>query len=392
MTLAFFLQNGIYKAPYVLFTGGYWAGASYLVFGGAFWYSGIIFIDTMYAEADLHGNRERVRHTYGEIVMDAFKSKVASQLVTLMLTFQFFISSVGLLSSSGTLLLHSFPDVISSLSTWKILCALILLPLIVWFDDLKGFAKLGVFKMVLRNTYLVLILGFCIYKYNTWNLHAFGSQSNHHQILTSVAIVMRPNAINASLHRVEKSMETPKMLPKVLVYSFITVSILKLLFGFIGVATFQDGMKYFLNDNLHNILLQRITCINTIIMIFLAYPFTFNQLLNYGLSETSIFSILINYTSRKWLDFSFKVISFICIVIMALIFKNVAVITAINGGINVNILCLIFPCLFHILLRRKSSKWYIIVTNVFIIILASIFCGASIYNILAERNLTNAIQ
>lgn len=409
----------VVSLPFAVKSGGYWALVSMVLVAYICSYTGKILIDCLYDECDdeivymrpkflniktsYSSRRTRIRTSYVDIAADVWGSRIGAGLVNLAQNIELLMTCILYLVLCGDLFVGSFPNIGLDHSSWTILSCMILVPC-AFIKSLKFVSKLSFCNALVHILINMIIVVYCLTKVFDWDLSKVNVAMNICSFPISLGIIVFGYTSQIFLPAMEVNMvDRAKFDPMLYVTHFVAAAF-KCLFGLVGFLTWQENTKEVITNNLPTQGLKIIVNIILIIKALLSYPLPY-----YASVELLEASLFVNQDATQTNHRKFKTrapfFAYSCYLadgdlkfwavllriglilftlLLAIFIPHFAYLMALIGSITGTMLSLIWPCYFHLCLKRRSLIWHQKCINIVIILFGLLITVTGVYNSSAE--------
>lgn len=414
----------VVSLPFAVASGGYWALLAMLVVAYVCCYTGRILIDCLYDEdddeiVDLFNakliplkissckRRNRIRTSYVDIAKDVWGSKIGGRLVNIAQNIELLMTCILYLVLCGDLFVGSFPDSSLDHSSWTMISCMILIPC-AFIRSLKFVSSLSFCNAVVHLVINLIIMIYCLTKVKSWDLDKIEIKINIWSFPISLGIIVFSYTSQIFLPTMEGSMVDRKKFNPMLNWTHLVAAIFKALFGLLGFLTWQDDTDEVITNNLPTKQLKILVNMILVVKALLSYPLPYFA--SVELLESSLFitsgpsenpEVMERRRKKSTASLNSKPLFFqscydlegdlkfwaVCLRIglilftlfLAIFIPHFAILMGLIGSITGTMLSLIWPCYFHLVLKRKSLSWCQIAVDVIIIIFGLLITVTGIY-------------
>jgi len=245
--------------------------------------------------------------------------------------------------------------------------------------NLQAVSSLSFYNGVVHVVINAVILGFCILHIGTWGWTkvSFGIDILSFPIALGVIVFSYTSQI--FLPTLEGNMLDKSKFHCMLNWSHIAAAIFKAGFGYIGFLTFQEDTDEEVVNNLPGGLK---TIVNLILVVkaLLSYPLPYyatceilEKELFRGKPDTQFPTIWSVDGELKVWGLGFRVGVVVVTILFAVVVPHFTILMGFIGSFTGCFLSFIWPCIFHLKLRRHTMSWMVMMYDIFIIFLGIIF-------------------
>ena len=364
--------SGILGMPYAMIQCGY-LGIPLLLFVGIICaYTSILIADCLYDISPKRKIRKRVRNSYSEIAF-AVWGTVGARLVDIMIVLFEYSACVLffiVLSTGMEELFRSSLDL--SPLVWSIISATVFIP-VVLVKKLSILAWISIISQFATVTCCLILLGYSIGHYSSWH---FSDTMHMDPDKLPIALGMMAWSYigHAIFPNIEGSMRQPQKYNKMAVGAFTSSTFVKILVGFFCALVFGRETKSIVTLNLSSSnsgLLCYVAIVSSLINVYCCYPIDMflvsNTLDNLCLSKIPSCANGQKYNC-VWILIT-RIILVVGTLSISVAVPQFGLMMSVAGSVIGSLLAFIFPSIFHMVLKRRSIRWYCIVIEVIIVLL-----------------------
>lgn len=258
-----------------------------------------------------------------------------------------------------------------SYSVWTVIAGFILLPS-VFINKLSRISWMSMFSVFSLIIVFCTVIGYGISQNHSWHWRMPLSSASGFPVAWS--IILFSFVCHPYLPGIEENMKTPEHFNKVMNFSFVIATVIKVMFGCTAWLTFKDETQQEISENLPPGALQNTA--NSFLCL--------NGLLSYVLPAFTLFSIIhkarfscipgcyeddkIRFSCQeKLLVYGLRSLFVILTVLVAVLLPEFSLLMALIGSVSGVCLTLIFPCMFHTILNFTKLSPRVYVTNMVIV-------------------------
>lgn len=367
--------TGILGIPYAVKLGGWAAVVSIFVCGFLCCYTGKLLIDCLYEESKGTGQRKRVRVNYPEIG-EAVWAGWGNKIVSIVQVCEMSGIAVTYIVLLATIFLDFFHNQTSmDVYEWTVVVACFVLPGI-FITRVSVIAWISMISVFSLFSAVLTIIIYCITGYKDMTIDNMpGFQLN--SFLIGFGIIVFSFTAHAVFPGVEGSMCYPEQYPMMLNIAFANSTITKIILGMVGILRYGNEVNQAVTINLKSSHVFYILS-NTFVVtnVVLAFPLVmFVVLETWDTKVLPHFPHLAKESSFHWLWLLLtRPLLFTFGVFLAITVPHFGLVMGLLGSLTGTSLCFIFPCIFHLKLKRKKLAWYQVVCRV-VITIFGIACG-----------------
>jgi vesicular inhibitory amino acid transporter len=418
----------VVSLPFAVANGGYWALLAMILVAYVCCYTGRILIDCLYDDEDdeiidiFPGFRwlnfkysscrrtNRIRSSYVDIAKDVWGNFLGVQLVNIAQNIELLMTCILYLVLCGDLFVGSFPESLDH-SSWTIISCMFLIPC-AFIRSLKFVSRLSFCNAIVHLAINAIIVLYCLAKINEWDFSKIELKINIWSFPISLGIIVFSYTSQIFLPTMEGSMLDKKKFNPMLSLTHLVAAFFKALFGLVGFLTWQENTDEVITNNLPTKELKILVNMILIVKALLSYPlpyfasvellettlFITNNNLNHvvdsnrertRISSSSSFTQSTKpFFMRSCYDLDgdltfwavcLRIALILFTLFLAIFIPHFAILMGLIGSITGTMLSLIWPCYFHIHLKRKSLRWYQIAIDVIIIAFGILITVTGIY-------------
>lgn len=409
--------------PFVIFKGTYISAAFTVLIAVVSNYTGKNVVRCLYDVDEETGIEVRVRNTF-EDIGEAFGGKFWKWLVYISMLVEMLSYCTLLLILCGTILHNSFPHFAFSKSTWSMFAFIFVIPNAFMIQP-KQIAMISLIDIVIGQIVVVVVTVYCFTRFDGWEME----QTPHldiSQIFVCIGTVVLSYSSQPYMPAIESGMANRGCFNTVMDIGFFSTAIIKLLFGLIGYLAFQTKTAEVITNNLPRGAFK--ITVNLLVMMVALCSFTFPaymifcmidkiQMPSKWLSkkiEQRRFLKSMNELSDKTLLFEcdergnihddkinvgddeekrvedygtqyctikkaiVRIVIILSVLTVAVLVPHFVLFMSFVGNFTGMCVAFIFPCLFHMNLRKLSKFEYFI--HVVIIVFGCVFSGTGMYS------------
>ncbi|XP_002159299.1 vesicular inhibitory amino acid transporter [Hydra vulgaris] len=368
------------------------------------------------------GIEVRTRSSYEEIG-EAFYGNIGKWMVYIAMLVEQLSYCTLLLILCGSILHSSFPNAPIQKFHWSLLAFVLVIPN-AFMMNLGQVAFVSFLTVVIGQIVYVTVAVYAVYKSDDWKIHETPNW-NVGQFFVSMGIVVVSYSSQPYMPAIEGSMKNKKDYGTVMNLTYFSITLVKVIFGLIGYLTFKEETKQVITNNLPHGPFKIIinVCVLTLALLSFTFPaytvfvlfdkinlqnrwvnekvnklLSSNVLKNLADSEENILNastvatneespkkketpkISTENTAQEMSKWKRAVIRLSLIGIalaVAVLVPHFGLYMSFVGNFTGMCLSFIFPCLFHIKLKKLDKLEMII--DVIILIFGTFSAGAGMY-------------
>ncbi|KAL0277296.1 UNVERIFIED_CONTAM: hypothetical protein PYX00_004636 [Menopon gallinae] len=376
----------IVSLPFAVLRGGYWAIAAMIGIAHICCYTGKILVECLY-ELDLTtGQRIRVRDSYVSIAKACFGKVWGARMVSLAQIIELLMTCILYVVVCGDLMIGTFPEGSIDTRSWMMMTGIFLIPL----GFLKSLKMVSMLSFWCTMSHLVInavILGYCLLELPEWGWGKVKWSIDLENFPISLGVIVFSYTSQIFLPTLEGNMTDPSKFSWMLDWSHIAAAAFKSLFGYLCFLTFQDDTQQVITNNLHSAGFKGLVNIFLVLKALLSYPLPYYAACE--LLERSFFrkrpdtlfpTIWALDGELKVWGLAFRVGVVVFTVLLAISIPHFAILMGFIGSFTGTMLSFIWPCYFHLKLKRDSLDRGTILYDCFIIFLGVLFGVVGVYD------------
>ncbi|KRZ72449.1 Vesicular GABA transporter [Trichinella papuae] len=381
----------IVSLPYTILHGGFWSIFALVLVAYVCYYTGLILVECLYDENGVrrHGSYKAVAEVcwgkrWGGILV------FSAQMIELLMTCILYIVLCG------DLMENSFPTITTDKMGWMLLSAAALLPC-AFLRDLRAVSWLSFWNAVTHVLINLIVVIYCFTRASQWTWSSLKITVNSRTFPTVLGIIVFSYTSHIFLPSLEGSMEDRRQFRTMLKWSHFAAALFKALFALFGFLTFGEFTEEEVTNNLPSQQFKAVINVILVLKALLSYPlpyFTIVQLLEELLFHGNQGS---RFPSCFWSDTTMKDWALalrICLVLftlfMAITTPHFALLMGLVGNITGTLLSFVWPCVFHLKLKRQKLSKYAVYCDWAILTFGILFGLIGIY--FSSTELYRAIQ
>ncbi|CBY15593.1 unnamed protein product [Oikopleura dioica] len=340
-------------------------------------YTGLILVDCLY-ETEPNGRRVRIRSSYSDVAAAVWGENISNIVINTCMVLEctmicvLYIVVVGDLTTSidGT---TPIPHMAVC-----IIATLILLPCI-FLRDLKEVSRFSMGCSVAQLLVLGMIMLYCFTKISTWQWNKIRFNYSAQEFPVSVGVIVFSYTSQLFLPSLEGDMERRGDFKKMLNWTHLSAAAAKAIFALVCFLTWVDNTEEEVTNNLPRGL-RTIVNFSLVIKALLSYPLPFFAALEtLEIRLSDIFYVNCNYLIRS--KMLIVRLGFILgTLLLAVCVPHFDLLMGLTGSLTGSALSFIFPCIFHISIKRLKLRYHELFFDVAIIILGVLFSVTGFYN------------
>jgi len=238
----------ILSMPYVVLSGTYLSLIFTAIVAAVSNYTSKRLVKCLYEPDPETGIEVRVRDSYEEIG-EAFGGNLGKWIVYLAMIVEQLSYCTLLLILCGSILHSSFPNAPFEKSHWSMLAFLLVIPN-AFMANLGHVAFVSFLTVVIGQVVYVTVAIYGFYRAEEWSINSDASDFDVGKFFISMGIVVVSYSSQPYMPAIEGSMKKEKHYGTVMDISYISITLVKIVFGVIGYLTFKGDTKQVITNNL----------------------------------------------------------------------------------------------------------------------------------------------
>ncbi|CAH1774822.1 unnamed protein product [Owenia fusiformis] len=370
--------------PYAVLQGGYWALFAMVFVAYICCHTGKILVECLYEE-DANGVKQRVRNSYVQIAEDAWGKRFGARIVNIAQFIELLMTCILYVLLCGDLIIGSFPNTKLNLSIWIFLSSLLLLPC-AFLKNLRHVSWLSFWCTVAHMFINAIIIIFCLTKAGDWHWSAVQIKIDIWTFPISLGIVVFSYTSQIFLPSLEGNLVNRSKFNCMMHWTHIAAAAFKALFSWIGFLTFGFDTQEVITNNLPTQTFKAIVNLILVIKALLSYPLPYyaavellEQAFFRGKPETRLPSCFSGDNSLKFWAIILRLMLVGLTTLFAIVIPHFSILMGLIGSFTGCMLSFVWPCMFHLKLRRQKMSRLAIIGDVIIILLGVIFGLVGMY-------------
>ncbi|KAJ8962610.1 hypothetical protein NQ318_001003 [Aromia moschata] len=372
----------IVSLPFAVLRGGYWAIAAMVGIAYICCYTGEILVDCLYEFDPQTGKQVRVRDSYVSIAKECFGKKYGSKVVNIAQIIELLMTCILYVVVCGDLMHGTFPEGAIDTRSWMMLIGILLIPL-GFLKSLKSVSLLSFWCTMSHIFINAIILGYCLIYIGDWGWSKVKWSVDIVNFPINVGVIVFSYTSQIFLPTLEGNMEDPSKFQWMLEWSHVWAAIFKSVFGYVCFLTFQDDTQQVITNNLPSAGFKGLVNISLVVKALLSYPLPYYaacELLERA-SRRRRFPPSTTWTGelRVW-GLAWRVGIVVFTILMACFIPHFSILMGFIGSFTGTMLSFIWPCYFHLKLKRTTLTTKNIVFDYSIIFLGFLVGIFGIYD------------
>ncbi len=370
--------------PYCVMHGGYWAIVAMFGISHICCHTGKILVECLYEADEATGELVKVRRSYNDVARECFGERFGGKIINAAQLIELLMTCISYVVLCGDLLMGAFPEGAIDTRSYMMICGIVLLP-VALLKNLKNVSSLSFYNFLVHTVINILIVAYCLLHAGNW---AFSKVKFTVDIMTfpiGLGVIVFSYTSQIFLPTLEENMLDKSKFHCMLNWSHIAAAIFKSIFGFVGFLTWQEDTAEEVVNNLEPGLK---TIVNVILVLkaLLSYSLPYyaacdlmEKEMFQGKPETVFPSIWALDGELKLWGFGFRVAVVVGTIVFAVVIPHFTLLLGFVGGFTGCCLSFIWPCYFHLKLRRHVMSWMTMIYDMVIIFLGVVFGVNSMY-------------
>lgn len=368
----------IVSLPYAVYHGGYWAiiamvGISYICC-----YTGKILVECLYEDG------VKVRYSYNDVADEVFGKKIGGRIVNAAQLIELAMTCILYVVLCGDLLIGAFEYGWIDTRSYMMLCGILLLPC-AFLKNLKAVSNLSFWNGIVHIIINVLIIVYCMLNIHNW---AFSKVTFRVDILSfpiALGIIVFSYTSQIFVCTLEENMIDKNRFHCMMHWSHIAAALCKAVFGYVAFLNWQEDTQEVIVNNIDG-WFKIIVNIILVVKALLSYPLPYyaacgliEEELFKGKPDTLFPSIWSQDGELKIWGLGFRVGVVLVTILFAVFVPHFSLLMGFIGNFTGCLLSFVWPCVFHLYLRRHVMSWYTMCWDIFIILLGFLFALVGMY-------------
>nr|CAD7395602.1 unnamed protein product [Timema cristinae] len=376
----------IVSLPFAVLRGGYWAIAAMIGIAYICCYTGKILVECLYEDDPVTGQKVRVRDSYVGLARECFGPKWGARAVNVAQIIELLMTCILYVVVCGDLMVGTFPEGSIDTRSWMMLIGIFLIPL----GFLKSLHHVSVLSFWCTMSHLVInavILGYCLLEIPDWGWAKVKWSIDMENFPISLGVIVFSYTSQIFLPTLEGNLIDRSKFDWMLNWSHVAAAIFKSLFGYVCFLTFQNDTQQVITNNLHSPGFKGFVNFFLVVKAVLSYPLPYYaacELLEKAFFKArpdTIFPTIwaLDGELKVW-GLAFKVGVVVFTVLMAISIPHFAILMGFIGSFTGTMLSFIWPCYFHLKLKRPTLDRGTIAYDYFVIFLGVLFGIIGVYD------------
>lgn len=376
----------IVSLPFAVLRGGYWAIAAMIGIAHICCYTGKILVECLYELDTVTGQRVRVRDSYVAIAKECFGPTWGARVVNIAQIIELLMTCILYVVVCGDLMIGTFPEGAIDTRSWMMLIGIFLLPL----GFLKSLQHVSVLSFWCTMSHLFInavIIGYCILEIGDWGWSRVKWTIDIKNFPISLGVIVFSYTSQIFLPTLEGNLIDRSKFDWMLNWSHIAAAAFKSLFGWICFLTFQNDTQQVITNNLHSAGFKGLVNLCLVIKAVLSYPLPYYaacELLERaffrGRPKTLFPTIWTLDRELKVWGLAWRIGVIVFTILMAIFIPHFSILMGFIGSFTGTMLSFIWPCYFHLKLKRNSMEWSAVAYDCFVIFLGILFGVIGVYD------------
>ena len=373
----------IVSFPYTVHQGGYWALFAMCFVAIICCHTGKILVDCLYEDGK-DGRLIRVHTSYGDIAEQVFGKRVGKPIVNVAQVIELLMTCILYVLLCGELLKGSIPAESINLSVWIVLSTVPLL-FCAFLKTMRRVSWLSLWCTIAHMLINIIIIIYCFTCVREWQPRAVKISPDIWTVPISLGIIVFSYTSQIFLPTLEGKMVKRERFSCMMHWTHIAAAVFKVVFSWIGYVTWGENTEEVITNNLP----QALKVIVNIILVakaLFSYPLPYFAAVE--IIEKSFFqdqaktvfpSCYRDNMSIKWWGICLRLLLVLFTMILAIIIPHFSLLMGLIGSFTGTMLSFVWPCVFHLYMKRETLPWYKKVIDIFIIVLGIILGAMGIY-------------
>ena len=373
--------------PYAVLEGGYWALVSMAVIAYVCCYTGKILVECLYEENE-KGEIIRARTSYVEIAEAVWGAQIGGRIVNLAQIIELLMTCILYILLCGDLMVGVFPDSPFGLPSWIMICSVCLIPC-AFLRSLRHVSFLSFWCTVAHMIINAIIIMYCLSRASEWKFDEVLVKIDIWTFPISLGIVIFSYTSQIFLPSLEGNLINKSRFHCMLYSTHIAAAIFKVGFSYIGFLTFGNATQEVVTNNLPNQTMKVIVNLFLVVKALLSYPlpyFATAELLEHTFfrgppitKAPSCYGGEEGTGPLKIWALVLRIALVVLTVILAIFIPHFNILMGLIGSITGNMLSLVWPCYFHLKIRKGRIPTHRYIANIVIIVVGMICSVLGIY-------------
>ncbi|XP_070575496.1 vesicular inhibitory amino acid transporter-like [Ptychodera flava] len=372
---------GILSLPYTVKQSGVaslFTIAGVLILGN---YTSKILVDCLYEEEQTDGpggekRKRRVRNSYSDVA-EACWNRWGNFLLNIITIVDVTAVATLYLELSGSLLVDTFPMAGLSKLSWICLSALAVLPT-VFFKNLTRISYLSLLAVMAIGAMLFSVVWYSFERSIRWDIDSIPSFEIE-KFAISFSVILFNFGTQFVMPGVEESMRERNKFGRMVNLTYIAVALINILYALFAFLTFRENTQEFITYNLPLGFIQTTVSLLFVFKSLLSYPLMFFLIVS-SLESMELKFMPPCFPASEgerlpiWaIIFRFTLLLFT--LFLAIVIPHFVLLMGVTGSLTSPWLDFIFPCIFHMQLKRGSLRFYHYFADIAIILIGLIGGG-----------------
>ncbi|GFQ68450.1 vesicular inhibitory amino acid transporter [Trichonephila clavata] len=369
----------IVSLPYAVLYGGYWAVFSLAFVAYICCHTGKILVACLY-ELNDKGEMERVRDSYVDIAQSCLGERYGGKMVNCAQIIELLMTCILYVVLCGDLMIGSFPEGPIDQRSWMMISTMFLLPC-AFLKKLTAVSWLSFWCTMAHVLINVIILGFCLIKAPEWQWSKVTFSIDGSMFPVTLGIVVFSYTSQIFLPSLEGNMKDRSKFHCMLDWSHIAAAAFKAGFAWLAFLTFGEETQEVITNNLPTKGFKVIVNLILVIKALLSYPLPYFAAANLlesalfqGQPKTKFPSCLAQDGELRIWAVALRVLLVIFTMLLAITIPHFAILMGLIGSFTGTMLSFVWPCYFHMKLKRNDMTRWGVAWETFIICMG-VSCG-----------------
>ncbi|XP_058801607.1 vesicular inhibitory amino acid transporter [Phymastichus coffea] len=376
----------IVSLPFAVLRGGYWAIFAMIGVAHICCYTGKILVECLYEVDVATGQRVRVRDSYVAIAKECFGPRVGARIVNIAQIIELLMTCILYVVVCGDLMIGCFPEGAIDTRSWMMLIGIFLVPL----GFLKSLHHVSVLSFWCTMAHLfinAIIIGYCILEIGDWGWSKVKWSIDMETFPISLGVIVFSYTSQIFLPTLEGNLIDRSKFNWMLDWSHIAAAAFKSIFGWVCFLTFQNDTQQVITNNLHSAGFKGLVNFCLVLKAMLSYPLPYyaacellERALFRGKPKTPFPTIWTLDRELKVWGLAWRIGVILFTILMAIFIPHFSILMGFIGSFTGTMLSFIWPCYFHLKLKRNSMDSKEVAYDCFVIFLGVLFGVIGVYD------------
>ncbi|XP_066601436.1 vesicular inhibitory amino acid transporter [Prorops nasuta] len=376
----------IVSLPFAVLSGGYWAIMAMIGIAYICCYTGKCLVECLYELDTVTGQRVRVRDSYVGIAKECFGPRWGGRVVNIAQIIELLMTCILYVVLCGDLINGINPGAGIDKRSWMMLIGIFLLPL-GFLKSLQHVSTLSFWCTMSHLFINVIIVGYCLLEIGDWGWSQVKWTIDMANFPISLGVIVFGYTSQIFLPTLEGNLIDRSRFDWMLNWSHIAAAAFKSIFGWVCFLTFQNDTQQIITNNLHSRGFKGLVNFCLVIKAVLSYPLPYyaacellERALFRGRPKTLFPTIWTVDRELKVWGLAWRVGIIVFTILMACFIPHFSDLMGLIGSFTGTMLSFIWPCYFHLKLKRNSMEWTAVAYDCFVICLGVLFGVMGVYD------------